>query len=103
MHTLPAALPFRIGEEASQNFGIEIAFTFEIAIEAAVCETRTGHDLLKRDIFESVSIEQFSRTLNDVFSYFLAVAGGIWHQASWVVRCGKYRPGLGNPPSEILF
>jgi hypothetical protein len=46
MHALPATLPIRVGEETSQNLGIEIALAIEIAIESAVRETGGCHDLL---------------------------------------------------------
>src|SRR6202049_862525 len=45
-HALPAAFPVGIGEKTSQNFRVQIAFTVEIAVEAAVRESRAGHDLL---------------------------------------------------------
>jgi hypothetical protein len=89
VHPLPAALPFRVGEEASQHFGVQIAFAFEIAVETAVGETRAGHDLLNRNILETVAIEKLSRALNNVLSYFCAVAGGIRHRLSWAISGGS--------------
>src|SRR5712672_37492 len=89
VHALPAVLPFRVGEEASQHFGVEVTFAFEIAVETAVGETGAGHDLLNRNILETVAIEKLSRALNDVFSHFCAVAGGIGHRLSSVIRGGS--------------
>jgi len=34
----PAIFPIGVGEEAAEDFGVEIAFAFEIGIEAAVGE-----------------------------------------------------------------
>src|SRR5437868_15387800 len=89
VHALPAVLPFRIGEEASQHFGVEVALAFEIAVETAVGETCAGHDLLNRNILEAVAIEKLSRALNDVFSHFCAVAGWVGHWLSCVIRRGS--------------
>src|SRR5258708_6227015 len=91
MHAFPAPLPFRIGEEASQNFRVEVALAFKIAIESAVREAGPGHNLLKRDVFESISIEKPPRALNDVFSYFRAVACGIGHKRSWSLGAEVWR------------
>jgi hypothetical protein len=57
MHTLPAAIPFWVGEEAFQHLGVQIAFAREVPIEAAMGETSVGHDLLDRDAIKSKSVE----------------------------------------------
>ena len=38
MHTFPAVFPVRVGEEARQNFGVEVALAFEVAVKSAVRE-----------------------------------------------------------------
>jgi hypothetical protein len=35
VHALPAIFPFRVSEEASQNFGIKVALAFEVAVESS--------------------------------------------------------------------
>jgi len=51
-------VPLRVGEEAPQYRGIQIAIAFEIAIEPDVRQARTGHDLVERDTLKIMPIEQ---------------------------------------------
>ena len=57
MYTLPTILPVRVGEEASQDLGVKIAFAFEIAIEAAVRQICALHNLADGDVVETMAIE----------------------------------------------
>jgi hypothetical protein len=91
VHTLPAILPFRVGKEASQDLGIEIALAFEVAIESAVCQARACHDLLQRDTLETIAIEQPTRAVDDVSSYFEAVTSRIGHTISLIMRTSMSR------------
>ena len=79
MHAFPAVLPLRVGEEAIQYLGVEIALAFEIRIEAAVRESRACHDLCDRNGFKAVAIEQPSCAVDDLFLCFSAMSSGIWH------------------------
>src|ERR1700688_34242 len=56
-YAFPATLPVGVSEETSQNFGVQIAFAFEIAVEAAMRESRAGHDLLQGDIIKAATIK----------------------------------------------
>jgi hypothetical protein len=103
VHALPAALPFRVGEEASQHFGVQITLAFEIAVETAVGQTGAGHDLLNRNILEAMAIEKLPRALNDVFSYFCAVAGWVGHLALLRDQAREYGLNNGPLPSKILL
>src|SRR5438270_12659716 len=80
VYAFPAAFPFRVGQETTQHFRIQVAFAFEIAIKTAVRQTGPGHNLLNRYIFEAVAIEKLSRALHDILSYFCAVSGWIGHE-----------------------
>jgi hypothetical protein len=57
MHPFPATLPVRVGEEASQDFGVEIAFTSEITIESAMREVGALHNLANGNIVEAMAVE----------------------------------------------
>src|SRR5215475_13426866 len=81
MDALPAVLPFRVGEETVEHFGVEIAFGVEITVEPAVGELRAGHDLADGDAFKAVPVEQAARAVNDAFSHLRTMAGGIGHGA----------------------
>jgi len=80
-HAFPATLPVWVGEEASENFGVEIALAAEIAVEAAVGEAGAGHDLLDGDAFKTVAIEEPARAVNYGFLDLGAVSNGIRHKA----------------------
>src|SRR5215470_5247543 len=82
MHTVPTTLPVGIGEKGPQDFRVKIALALEITVEPPVREPGTGHDLLERDILETISIEQFPGTLNDVLLYLHAMSGRIRHSSS---------------------
>ena len=47
MHALPATFPIRVGEEASQDFCIEIALALEITVEPTGSKSRSRHNLLE--------------------------------------------------------
>ena len=66
-------------KEAAQNFAIQIAFAFEVAVKSAVRQARTGHDLRDRDVIESVPVEQPAGALNNFPFDLLAVTSGIRH------------------------
>jgi hypothetical protein len=70
VHTFPAVLPIGIGEEAPQDFCVQIALAFEIAVEAAVGQACASHDLLDRNILEPVAIELSSCTIDDLSFHF---------------------------------
>ena len=57
MYAVPTILPGGVGEEASQDLGVEIAFAFEIAIEAAVRQTCARHNLADGDVVEPIAVE----------------------------------------------
>jgi hypothetical protein len=78
----PAAFPFGVSEKAAKNGSVEIAFAFEIAIEAAVGEAGAGHDLVERHTFKAVAIEELARAVDDGLLYGFAMAGGVRHEAS---------------------
>jgi hypothetical protein len=84
-HAFPAALPIRIGEEAAENFGVEIGLALEIAVKAAVRQARASHDLAYGDIIKAAAIEKPSGVLNNLAFYFSAMTGGIRHAASLFV------------------
>jgi hypothetical protein len=69
LDALPAAFPFWIGEEAAEHLGVQIAFTFEIAVEATMRQAGPSHDLVNGDAFKAVAIEELACTLNDLFLY----------------------------------
>jgi hypothetical protein len=77
VHTLPAALPFRIGQETTEHLGIQVALTFEIFVESPVRQARTGHNLRERYVLEAVPVEQLACALNDFLSDLRAVTRGI--------------------------
>jgi hypothetical protein len=79
MHTFPATLPFRIGQEAAQHFGVQITLALEVAVESPVSETSPSHDLADRDTVKAVPVEQPARTLDDGFSYFRTMCGRVRH------------------------
>src|SRR5258708_32705979 len=83
----PSTLPIRIGKEAAQHLGIEIALAVEVAVESAAGQPRVGHDGIDRDAFESASIEQAARALHDSLANALAMAG--WIRRSEERRVGK--------------
>lgn len=82
VHTFPATFPLRIGKETAQHLGIQIALASEIAVEPAVRQARSGHNLLQAEVVEAVSIKQSPRAVNNSSFHFLPVAGGIRHRAS---------------------
>jgi hypothetical protein len=57
MYAFPAVFPFGVGEEASEYFGIKVALAIKIAVETAMCQASSGHDLLDRDALEAIAIE----------------------------------------------
>ena len=57
VHTFPATLPFRVGEEAPEYLCLESALAFEIATKSAVRQAGAGHDLMDRNIFKAMAIE----------------------------------------------
>src|SRR6266851_2249423 len=85
MHAFPAAFPFRVSEETPEHGGVQIALTFEIAIESAVGEARAGHDLVNGDTLEAVAIEEPAGALDDAFLDGRAMTGWVWHGSSWAV------------------
>src|SRR5258707_15379323 len=78
-NSFPAAFPIRIGEEASQYLGVEIALAVEVAVESAAGQPRVGHDGIDRDTFESLSIEQAAGAFDDSPANPLAMTGWIGH------------------------
>lgn len=56
-HAFPATFPFRISEQTAQDFGIQLAFAFEVAVEATVREAGAGHNLADGNIVKAVPIE----------------------------------------------
>src|SRR6267143_2862599 len=81
----PSQQLFHSGSVKKQprNLGVEIAFAFEIAVEAAVGEARTGHDLVERDTLKAMAIEELAGAVNDVFLDCSAVTSGVRHRASF--------------------
>jgi hypothetical protein len=57
MYPFPAILPVGVGEKASQDFGIEIAFAFEITVESAVRQVGDFYNLANGDIVEAKAVE----------------------------------------------
>jgi len=57
MYPFPAIFPVGVGEEASQDFGIEIAFAFEITVESAVRQVGAFHNLANRDVVEAIAVK----------------------------------------------
>jgi hypothetical protein len=57
MYSFSAILPVGVGEKASQDFGIDIAFAFEITVESAVRQVGTFHNLANGDIVEPIAVE----------------------------------------------
>jgi hypothetical protein len=57
MHPFPAAFPLRVGEKASEYFGIQIALALEITVESAVRKSYTSHDLVERNTLKTMAIE----------------------------------------------
>jgi hypothetical protein len=49
---------FRVGEKIAQDFRIEVTLAAEIAVEAAMGEACSSHDLGDRNIFKTAAIEQ---------------------------------------------
>lgn len=86
--SFPAIFPFGVGEEAAEDFGVEITFAVEITVEAAVGEAGTRHDLADGDIFKAVAVEEFSRAFDDGLFDGGAVAGWVRHGAL-LNACGE--------------
>src|SRR5258708_31411978 len=80
-HAFPATLPFGVGEKTAEHLGIEIALAIEIAVEAAVGQSRAGHDLVDGDTLKAVAIEELARAFNDGFLDYRAMARRIRHSA----------------------
>src|ERR1700730_16187894 len=53
----PAVFPVGIGEETSKNSRVQIAFAFEVTIEATMRQSRTSHNLLQRNIIKAAAIK----------------------------------------------
>jgi len=86
-----------------RNLGVEIAFAFEIAVEAAAGEARTGHDLLERDTLKAMAIEELAGAVNDVFLDCGAVTSGVRYGASFLSRRRSMpRTGLPFPEKDYL-
>jgi hypothetical protein len=83
VHAFPAIFPFGVGEEATEDFGVEIAFTMEIAVEAAVGEAGSGHNLSDRDILKTVAIEELAGAFDDILFHRRAVASWVGHETSY--------------------
>jgi hypothetical protein len=77
MYALPAVIPFRVGEEALQHFGVEIALARKVFVETAMGEAGAAHDLLDRYAIESEAVEQLSGALDDSGPGFRAVIRGV--------------------------
>jgi hypothetical protein len=82
VNPLPAILPIGISEETAQDFSVEITLAFEIAVKAAMGQTRARHDLLYRHVLKTVAIKQPARAINDVSFHFRAMTGRIGHVKS---------------------
>src|SRR5438132_11489376 len=103
MHTLPTALPLWVGEKASQNSSIQIALAFEITIEPAVRQARTGHDLAQRYALKAILIKQLACAVDDPSLYCRAMTSGIRHLASSFSTCRSMpRKGFTCPPKYDL-
>src|SRR5690242_10955665 len=90
MHSFPAAFPFRIGEEAPQHLGIQIALTLEVTIESAVRQAGAGHDLLQRNALKAIPVKQLACTVDDVFLDRRAMTSRVGHQDSLSSCAPKY-------------
>ncbi len=54
---LPTIFPIGIGEKTTEHFRVQLTFTFEIAVEPAVGQPCSGHDLADGNIVETVAIK----------------------------------------------
>src|SRR5260370_17869475 len=90
-HAFPATLPFRVGEEAIQHFGVEIALAIEITVETAMGQSRSGHNLLDGDTLKAVAIEELARAFNDGFLDYRAMTRRVRHGGSLFVALSMPR------------
>src|SRR6266496_3568710 len=79
MHPLPGIIPTWIGEETSQDLGVQIALAGKINVERTSRKIGSCHDLVDRNIVESKPIEQVSSTPNNPPSSLLAMTGWVRH------------------------
>src|SRR5262249_17450203 len=73
VHPRPASgrgLPQRVHD----RFGVEVALCLKVAIEPPSREPGMSHDVLYRDLAESVAVKKRPRAPNDGFSRAVAVA-----------------------------
>ena len=86
LHALPATFPVGVGEEAGEDFGVEIALAMEITIEAAVREAGASHDLLDGDTLKAMAIEKFASAVDDGLLDGRAVSKRVRHAGSLFER-----------------
>src|SRR5260370_41579632 len=77
MHIFPAVFPVRVGKEARQYFGIEVALAIEVAIKPAVRQAGSGHDLMERNSLKSIAVEKLASAINDYSLYGGAVTNWV--------------------------
>src|SRR5215475_4618682 len=82
LDAVPVAGPGRIGEEALQGFGVEIALAAEVAVEAAVRQSGFGHDPADRDALEAEPVEQPAGGADDRLARRSTAGGRVRHAAS---------------------
>src|SRR5689334_11858352 len=82
LDAVPMTGPGRIGEEALQGLGVEIALAAEVPVEAATRQSGFGHDPVDRDALEPEPIEQAAGGADDRFARLGKVVGRVGHAAS---------------------
>src|SRR6516225_446284 len=88
----PAAVPARIGEEALQRLGIEIALAGEVPVEAAMGQAGFRHDPPDRHAVETVPVEQSAGRADDGRFGRVAMVGPVRHELLRRARASWSRP-----------
>jgi hypothetical protein len=53
-----------VGKKTAQHFAVQIALALKVAIEAAMSQAHSGHNLLQGNIIETVAIEESTSTFD---------------------------------------
>ena len=73
-YAFPAAFPIGVGEKTAKNFCVKIRLARKVAVEAAVGEAGSSHNLLHRNVVEAVAVEETAGAVDDLLFDFFAVA-----------------------------
>src|SRR5260370_39420309 len=98
MHIFPAVFPVRVGEEARQYFGIEVALAIEVAIKPAVRQAGSGHDLMESNSLKSIAVEELASAINDYSLY----CGPVTNWGRHTGLLGSLRGRLCPEPASVL-